>query len=109
MPLIWNDKSLGERLIGESYALIVVFLPIFLLNLIFYYFIMPELVRESFLGTSFISSATIYTFINIFLQFPSSNIPKEGSKYWVTFLYIVHFLVSSLVFIVTLYGFPSYS
>ena len=108
MPFIWNDKSFGQRLIGEGNALIIIFFPIFLLNLIFYYFVMPELVRESFFGTSFISSATIYTFINIFFQFPSSNIPKDGSKYWTIFLYIIHFLVAAFVFVITLNGFPKY-
>ena len=105
MPFIWNDKSFGKRLIGEANALIVVFLPIMVLNFIFYTFLMPSLVKEGLLWTIFISSAWFYTFINMFFQFPNSNIPDSSPKWWQTILYIVHFLIASLAFYLTLKGF----
>ena len=97
MRFIWNDKTFFERLKNETKIIIKIFIPIFILNFILWLlFLFHEVNLLNLIILSFLSAGTIFTFINIFFQFPSANIPDSYSKWGKTFMYIAHFFLVSI-------------
>jgi len=98
MPFIWNDKTFDERCKKGNKILLFIFLPLWLLNLIFWFFIYDNLLLEGIILLSFFSSTTLYSFFDIFYQTPHPKIPDNYSIVAKTLLYVVIFLLSLGIF-----------
>jgi hypothetical protein len=97
MRLFWNDVTFFKRLKIETLIIVKIFLPMFIVSsFLWFFFITKDIELIELIILSFLSSGIVYTFINIFLQFSSANIPDSYNKYEKTFMYLGQFIFSSV-------------
>ena len=103
MPFIWNDDTFWERVKKELKVNFIVLLPLFILNLLgWLIFTFDKITFSDVILLSVMSTGSIFTFINIFFQFPNGNIPDSYSKEGKTAMYILQFIVVSMIFLLFL-------
>ena len=95
MPFIWNDKTYWERY-KKSFSIFKLFIPIYILSASIVFILFEVKINEIFL-LALVSSLSIITFIDIFMQTLSPGIPDSYSKWGSNIMYIMYFLVSTSV------------
>jgi uncharacterized membrane protein YfcA len=98
MPFIWNDKTYWKRYKVNAKIQVRIVLPAFIVSfLLWRLFLDDSISLISIIFVSFLSAGTFYTFLGIFLLFTNPAIPDTYSKVGKRVMFIIMFLVSSIV------------
>lgn len=100
MPFIWKDKTYWKRYKKSAKIELKLLMPLVLINFsIIYYFPENSIPIKDMVIVSFSSALTIFTFINIFKQYPNSEIPDTYSKTAKNLMYLFQFIMSFCLFL----------
>ena len=91
----WDDKETQQN---QNRAAIKYVLPIFLFSIFLFSMLLWKVSFLQFFSIVLTWSLMLYTFINIFIQAPHTQIPSHYSKSWKTIMYIFHFLLAFFLF-----------
>lgn len=100
MGFIWNDKTFWKRYKEGSKIEFKILYPLWIISFLIWFYLFKNEIEWKYLsGLALLSGLSIFTFIDIFKQYPHPNIPDTYSSFSKTFMYIGHFLITFIGFL----------
>ena len=91
MPFIWNENNFWDRYFSSMKYYLFVFIPLFLISMIFWYLFKGTAVSIlQLMIISFTTGIAIYSFLGIIYVFPNANIPNHYHLNIKRLLYLVY-------------------